>query len=141
MNIILIEWIQLISTIWMTSIIWLIQLVHYPSFKFIEKKQFPNFATFHQKNISLIVMPMMILELISLIILFFDKQNTAYSIVLILLIMSWVSTFTLQVPCHQNLTIKKNDKIIKKLILTNWIRTLLWTFKLIIILSILIKTV
>ena len=47
----------------MTGIIWLVQLVHYPSFHFIDPKQSGEFHRFHTDSIALFVAPLMIIEL------------------------------------------------------------------------------
>ena len=54
---------HLIFTSIMTGVIWVIQIVHYPSFHFIEKESYTAFQKFHMNSISLIVVPVMILEL------------------------------------------------------------------------------
>ena len=56
----------------MTGIICLIQLIHYPSFSFIDKNMYSKYQTFHMSRISLLVGPIMILEFFSgLFLLFF----------------------------------------------------------------------
>ena len=47
----------------MVGVIWVIQLVHYPSFHFINKKDYEQFQDFHMKRITYIVMPTMLIEL------------------------------------------------------------------------------
>ena len=47
----------------MVGVIWVIQLVHYPSFHFIDKDIYDSFQKFHMNKISIIVIPVMILEL------------------------------------------------------------------------------
>jgi len=105
-----------------------IQLVHYPSFYWVSKDDFSNFEQFHSKRISLIVVPLMLVELIvSFSLLFFAKDELIISLInLSSVILIWISTFFLSVPCHSTLLIKKDDQVIKKLIETNWIRTILW---------------
>jgi hypothetical protein len=39
----------------------------------------------------------------------------------------WLSTALLQVPCHNRLMLAFDRDAIRLLVLTNWIRTLLWT--------------
>ena len=56
---------NVISAFLLTGVIWTIQLVHYPSFHFIDKLSFTNFHNFHERRISIIVMPLMLIELIT----------------------------------------------------------------------------
>jgi hypothetical protein len=108
-------------------LIWIIQILHYPSFLFVDKTQFQSFELFHTKRITFIVAPLMILELI-IGILNFHVITTG------IIVLIWLSTFFIQIPCHDKLKLGYDQQIIEKLIRTNWIRTILWTAKLIFIL-------
>ncbi len=108
-------------------LIWIIQILHYPSFLYVDKGQFHSFELFHTKRITIIVAPLMILELI-LGILNFHIISSG------IIVLIWLSTFFIQVPCHDKLKLGYDKQIIEKLIRSNWIRTILWTVKLIFIL-------
>jgi hypothetical protein len=45
------------------SLIWIVQLVHYPSFQFIDANRFISFQHFHMQSITYVVAPLMFLEL------------------------------------------------------------------------------
>ena len=45
----------------------------------------------------------------------------------------WLSTFALQVPIHNRLKIRKDEILIRRLVVSNWIRTLAWSFKAVLI--------
>lgn len=114
----------------LVGLIWVIQLVHYPTFKYIDESQFLTFHQHHSQSISIIVLPLMLAELALSFYLAF-QQNWQYPtlIPLLLVIFIWLSTFIIQVPVHQQLGSGKNLVLIKKLVMTNWIRTILWTAK------------
>ena len=61
---------HIVSTSLMVGVIWVMQLVHYPSFNFINLKDYKSFQEFHMKRISLIVIPIMTIELTSGILIF-----------------------------------------------------------------------
>ena len=61
---------HIVSTSLMVGVIWVMQLVHYPSFNFINLKVYKSFQEFHMKKISLIVIPIMTIELTSGILIF-----------------------------------------------------------------------
>ena len=63
---------HLISTFFMVGVIWVVQIVHYPSFYFIDKQKYQVFQEFHMHKISMIVVPMMVLEIFSGLILIFN---------------------------------------------------------------------
>ncbi len=127
---------NVISAFFLTGVIWTIQIVHYPSFHYIDKLSFVNFHHFHERRISIIVMPLMILELISSVALYFnDMSNHTFLLNLIVVGLIWCSTFFIQVPIHNILSQKKDNMMIEKLVRTNWIRTFLWTLKMLLIID------
>ena len=124
---------HLVFTSTMVGIIWVIQLVHYPSFYFIRKDIFVSFQKFHTDKITIIVAPVMLIELITGILLIYMETNIdiALSISLFILIAIWVLTAIYFYKAHQKLMSGYNEEIISQLIKLNWIRTILWTFRLI----------
>lgn len=116
----------------LAALIWVIQVVHYPSFRFVDESRFSSFHSFHSKSISYLVMPLMLVELVVTATLIFKlPSNLLVLTSSLLLAVIWASTFLLSVPCHNSLRKKHDPKIIEKLIKTNWIRTILWTTKMI----------
>ncbi len=114
----------------MMGLIWTIQLVHYPSFRFIDKENFLAFHRFHNQRISFIVVPVMITEIITSGLLWWnDGYLSLNGIGFYLVILIWVATGLLSVPNHAKLTKGKDDAVINALINTNWVRTVLWTVK------------
>ena len=113
----------------MCGLIWVIQLVHYPTFNFVDEPKFSAFERFHTTRITLIVVPIMIIELLSAVVLVMYAQNLIFITNLIFVLVIWLVTFTFSVPFHTALCKAKNDQLIQKLILTNWLRTILWTIK------------
>ena len=123
---------NLILTSMLATLIWVIQVVHYPSFRFVDEKRFPSFHSFHSRSISYLVMPLMLIELVVTAILAYRfPSNPSVMISSILLVVIWSSTFFVSVPCHNNLRKKYDQKTIEKLINTNWIRTLSWSSKMV----------
>ena len=121
---------HLFSTFFLTGLIWIVQLVHYPGFHFVEANDFVAFEKFHTNRISAIVIPLMFCELLTGAYLFFlpnVAQLMKISIILIALI--WLSTFILSVPIHGKLAMGKDTELINKLVTTNWPRTILWSIR------------
>lgn len=121
--------IHFVSTVFMTGVIWIIQVIHYPTFHFISKDLYFQFQDFHVKRITPIVAPLMLIELGTGIILFFQNDHWIWKWNLILLSLIWLSTFTLSVPLHGKLGIQNSEQLKRKLVLTNWPRTLAWTVR------------
>ncbi len=120
--------IHLYSTLFMTGVIWIIQRVHYPSFLYVSEDNFKNFETFHIKRITPIVAITMLIELTTATFLVTRHHNLLY-INFICLVFIWMSTFIFSVPLHKQLTNQYSIKLINKLILTNWPRTILWSIR------------
>ena len=129
---------NLISSSILLGLILVIHFVHYKSFYFISDKEFIDFHTFHTRSISYLVIPLMIVEASTSIIICFFYYGLLPLINLILVLSIWIVTFFLQVPCHNKLSSGKSETTIKKLIDTNIIRVYLWLFKTISILLIIL---
>ena len=118
---------ELMVTVALVILIWIIQVLHYPSFLFVDKTEFSKFEAFHTKRISILVLPLMVSELI------LGLVHLNY-LILGIIVLIWLSTFFIQVPCHDKLKFGFDKLTIERLIFTNWIRTSLWTVKLFILL-------
>ena len=127
--------IHLIATSVMVGVIWVIQLVHYPSFHFIELKQYTTFQRFHMSRISYVVIPAMLTELFTLILIVIsmDQIDTLIVASAILLIFIWLMTAVFFSGVHQKLTLGYDQTVVDKLVKLNWGRTLLWTLRLLLI--------
>ena len=134
--------IHCLSCFCMTGVIWIVQLVHYPSFLWVDEKKFCQFSEFHQKNISFVVIPLMLTELISCYFLWQENNIPVHAnyINTIALILIWLVTFFVSVPLHQKLSIAYNHEAISSLIKTNWARTILWTLRTALLFSLLMFT-
>jgi hypothetical protein len=114
----------------MTGVIWVIQLNHYPSIKAWNHSEFLIWHRFHTQRITYIVAPMMLIELGSLIFIFFISDKSLFWLLnLILLIFIWISTALIQIPQHKILEKNYDPKVIEKLVLGNWIRVFLWSLR------------
>jgi len=119
----------------MTGLIWLIQLVHYPSFKSVDDNLFKEFHKFHSLRITFIVGPIMLVELITGGLLLLNDSSALLIANLVLLVLIWLSTAVYSIPTHNKLQHGKNLKIISKLVNTNWPRTILWSIRLCLLLA------
>ena len=115
----------------MVGLIWTIQIVHYPLFNRVGEQHFTDYQERHQFQISLIVGPMMLTEAVSAALLAgYPPASVEYWMPiagLILLIVTWVSTSAIQVPCHSRLVQGFNEAAYRRLVYSNWIRTVAWT--------------
>ena len=122
------------STSIMVGVIWVIQLVHYPSFKYVKDSDYIIFQKYHMSNISYIVFPVMLIELFTSLLIFFSGEKSFFFMLsLFCLFLIWVITVGLFTKFHNILQTGKDLKMIEKMIKVNWIRTLLWSVRLIMI--------
>ncbi|XZE21451.1 hypothetical protein SH449x_001353 [Pirellulaceae bacterium SH449] len=119
------------ATTWfMTGLIWMVQIVHYPLFADIGRDDFVPYERKHSRAITFIVAPAMLLESASaagLTWLLIETQLIFVLVNIALLIVIWGSTFLIQVPIHQKLELGFDETLHKRLVSTNWIRTICWT--------------
>ena len=110
-----------------------VQLVHYPSFIYVDRKLFNKFHLFHMRRISFAVMVPMVVELLVSMAYAYYNPNVTSFVLLGIVLLIWLSTALLSVPRHIKLSQHKNPRLISELVLTNWPRTLLWTSRVIIL--------
>ena len=122
---------NVVSTLFLVGLIWMVQVVHYPLLDDIGKQNYVDYQKRHQNNITYIVGPMMLIELATAIMLLWypidgvDKSLIYAGIGLVALI--WLSTALIQVPCHEKLVKGFDPAAYKWLVNSNWIRTIAWT--------------
>ena len=112
----------------LTVLIWMVQLIVYPSFVYYKTE---NLISWHQKytlRIAIVVVPLMLFQLFyGLMISYYNPEinNIIYVSIVIFL---WVFTFLGFAPLHFKISEGTfENKLLIKLINRNWIRTLLWS--------------
>ena len=128
--------IHFLSTSLMVGIIWVIQLLHYPTFHFIKQSDYVEFQHFHMQRISFIVVPVMIIELLSGFMLVYYFRSNLFILCLIILLVIWLITFLFFTKLHQSLLGGYDKIIVDKLVQINWSRTILWSLRLIVLIYI-----
>jgi len=127
------EHLHLLITFGLLILIWIVQILHYPSFYFYDENKFSKAMLFHQRAISYVTLPLMVSELILVTLIFSNSPNFFHLLSIIIVGIIWLSTFLIQVPLHKKLLLSKDNRLIKKLINTNWIRTGAWSIKFILL--------
>ena len=128
---------QYAATVFMTGLIWFVQIVHYPLFAIVETHtsadSFRLYATRHANRTGFVVFPPMAVELLTALApllpglrpAFLSQTAAIASAILVAFI--WASTGLIQVPLHDRLSTSPAPETIRRLVGTNWIRTVLWT--------------
>jgi hypothetical protein len=120
------------STWFMVGLIWFVQVVHYPLMGAVPPHAFSAYATSHQRRTTWVVGPVMLIEVSSALLLVRAPQGTFTGtmlpwIGLAFLLLVWVSTFAVQVPLHARLASGFDRAVWRRLVATNWVRTIAWT--------------
>lgn len=119
----------------LTGLIWMVQVVHYPLFARVGAAGYKEYQLAHQSLISLIVGPAMLVEAIAATVLLVQRRDPLTIAGAALLALIWLSTALLQVPLHNALSDGFDPAIHSRLVQTNWIRTVAWTLRAFIALS------
>jgi phage terminase large subunit-like protein len=119
------------STLSMVGLIWFVQVVHYPLFAAVPAEAFGAYEASHQRRTTWVVAPLMLTELVTSAALaggFVPGVPKALAYAGLGMVAAvWGVTFLVSVPLHAKLERGKDEAVIRRLVATNWSRTLLWT--------------
>ena len=120
------------STLFMVGLIWFVQIVHYPLYANVGREQFPEYERLHNQLTTWVVGPAMLLEVITAAILLKFPLRDSASLAWFgagLLAVIWITTATLSIPAHNALISEFSMTQYHKLVSTNWIRTVGWSMR------------
>ena len=121
------------ATLAMTGMIWFIQVVHYPLLQCVGPSSFAAYEAAHVRATIRVAVSVMVVELGSgWALLFWRWRPPGVSlsqviIGLVLLGVVWLSSMMLQVPQHAALERGFDPAAHRRLVTTNWIRTVVWS--------------
>ncbi len=121
-----------VPTLYLCGLIWFVQVVHYPLFAAVGEREFVAYERVHCRRITPIVLPPMVAELGLALWLWFAAPPAVAPWAgagLGLLAIVWGSTFLVQVPCHERLGLTADAVAMRRLVLSNWVRTAAWTLR------------
>ena len=120
----------------MVGLIWFVQIVHYPLHSIVGPGEFEQYQAAHMSRTSLVVVPPMLIELAGAAWFAFNPIGTEAGIpsqvhwlAFGILAAVWVSTAFLQVPVHNQLLVEPSAQAYSSLVNTNWIRTIGWSLR------------
>ncbi len=123
--------ISTVATWGMVGLIWMVQVVHYPMLADYSALRPVSAATEHARRITWIVGPFMAAEGVTALILLVERPDaigaaSAWAAAALLGV-ALGSTVLIQVPLHAQLSSGHDDTVAARLVRTNWIRTIAWT--------------
>ncbi|MEO0459453.1 MAG: hypothetical protein AAF219_01330 [Myxococcota bacterium] len=123
--------IHLCATLFMTGVIWFVQVVHYPLFVEVGPERFAQYEALHTSRTSTVVIPAMLTELAAAMFLLIAPppaiSRVSPAIGLALLALIWLTTALASVPAHAELAGGFSAAAHTRLVATNWIRTTGWS--------------
>jgi hypothetical protein len=124
---------HLCSSLYMLGLIWFVQVVHYPLFAEVGTKEFPSYEARHGALTTLVVGPPMLIEGATAMLLFWfhpaSISDWSIWVGAVLLLVIWLSTAFIQVPCHEVLSRSFDPRVHQRLVWTNWFRTIAWSLR------------
>lgn len=122
------------ATAALVGLIWIVQIVAYPIMLRVSESAFKECHPYHCDRITFVVVPLIFAETGTAIWLWirgFAEPLFFWS--LIPMVVAWLSTALIQVPLHLKSERHYSLRSIQLLVLTNWIRTLSWTARALIV--------
>jgi hypothetical protein len=128
-----IQLIHAAATLAMVGLIWFVQVVHYPLMAQVGQQRFTRYAASHSVRTTCVVAPPMLVEAALAGLLAVRPppgvSATAAWVAFGLVGVIWLSTALLQVPMHRRLASGFDTQAHRRLVSSNWIRTIAWSVR------------
>lgn len=125
---------QLAATLFLTGLVWFVQVAHYPLFARVGREEFARYCAENIRRTSYVAAPVMAIEVLTAVAMIWIRPagvglNVALG-GLILLFIIWLSTFLVQFRLHLRFSRSQlSASGLWVLVWTNWLRTLAWTLR------------
>ncbi len=133
-----VHWLLLVhcaTTLFMLGVIWFVQIVHYPLFQHVGDSGFAGYEGQHTRRTGWVVAVPMLVELATAVVLAWRMGGVLAWGGLAVLGLIWVSTGFWQVPAHRRLEGGFDVATHRRLVQTNWVRTVAWSARAVIALA------
>ena len=128
----------------MVGVIWFVQIVHYPLLSVVPMESAANVAVEHQRRTGWVVMaPMAVEGVTTLLLLAMVPSGVAWFVPWLAgvpLAVALGATVLLSVPRHARMATSPDAQVGRELVSTNWVRTVAWTARGIVVAGILLAT-
>ena len=133
---------QVFCTFFMTGVIVFVQVVHYPLFSQVGQKSFPLYHHLHESKTAWVVVVPMLVELVAATVALALPAPMAFAEAVcgwVLVLFLWLSTFLIQIPQHKRLGEQMDAFVLRRLVLGNGLRTVAWSTRSLLLLSVLVR--
>lgn len=109
-------------------LIWMVQLIVYPSFLFYNKENLVQWHNMYTRRIAILVVPLMLIQLLISILNIIVTFSITNLTIMLLVLFLWIFTFTSFAPVHFKISENNFKKTqLEQLVKRNWIRTIIWS--------------
>ena len=122
----LIHW-RLLVDFGLVVLIWLVQLVIYPSFQYCKSADLLSWHNSYTRRMSVIVMPLMLAQLALATIHTLTTTSLLAWCSLLLIVIVWLITFAYFIPAHRKISEGETGPVLIRILRVNWWRTWLWS--------------
>ncbi len=127
----LLFYVQLFVTIYMTGVVWFVQIVQYPMMGRIPADMFVDYENEYTSRMGLVVAAPMLIEMATAFAMLFllptgMPRSAAWVGFALMLVVAGV-TFAWFVPAHATLSQGFDADLHRRLVSYNWVRTIGWT--------------
>lgn len=127
--------VNLCATWFLAGLIWIVQVIHYPGFALVGEGNWDAYHLKHMTATTMVIGPTMFIEALSAAALFFVakayplRARWCVWIAAVLVLVNWVTTAAVAVPLHNKLGKAFDVEVIQQLVSINWIRTISWSIR------------
>jgi hypothetical protein len=127
-----------LAVTWMlTGLIWLMQVLVYPQFRKVGEDEFVRYHFAHCLRVGLLIAPLLAIEAFTAACLLYQgHRERPFELSVVLIPVIWLLTATVYAPMHTRLMMGREPETLRRLIAANWIRTLAWTARGILVASV-----
>jgi hypothetical protein len=119
------------ATLFLTGLIWTVQVVHYPLFAQVGSEGFPGYQESHSSRITAVLaLPWVVQGVTTAWLLVAPPAGVPRPLIWAAAVLAAIPvavTVALSIPAHQRLGGGFDDAEHRKLVTTNWLRTAAWT--------------
>lgn len=123
--------VQTAATLFMAGVLWTMQLLNYPLLALVGRGAFTTYEAAHNRRFGLVVVPGVLAALTGTIGLLVSRPHQiplwAPICELALVVVVVLSTAALQGRQHAALATGFDERILRQLVRTNWIRVIAWS--------------
>lgn len=121
------------ATWFMVGLIWVVQAVHYPLFAAVGGGQFAQYEAGHTRRIGILLVLPALAEIVTAALLLWSRPQAVPVALVVaagaMLAAVWIVTALVHAPLHGRLAAGKNERLLRRLVATNWARTALWSLR------------